>query len=176
MNLLEPDGRFWNLSTPWHPNDVNSWLKSTGVYPLYRRAVGPNDEPVWQEKWPVEALRRRKAEIGEAGYARGYRLACVNEEDSLIQRDWLHFHTETNPTFDRTVLAIDPAVSTSAKADASALVLAGRSGTTVLVMQALARRASRAATDRVDRGMEQAARTGRDPDGIERSIRRACAM
>ena len=142
MNLLEPDGRFWNLSTPWHPNDVNSWLKSTGVYPLYRRAVGPDDEPVWQQKWPVEALRRRKAEIGEAGYARNYRLVCVNEEECLVRREWIRFHTETSPTFDRTVLAIDPAVSVHSKADASALVLAGRTGNTVLVVQAMGRRVS----------------------------------
>src|SRR5438045_1346148 len=27
MNLLEPDGRFWNLSTPWHLDDLNSELK-----------------------------------------------------------------------------------------------------------------------------------------------------
>ncbi len=142
MNLLEPDGRFWNLSTPWHPNDVNSWLKSNAAYPLYRRAVGPNDEPVWPEKWDVEALRRRKAEIGEGGYARGYRLVCINEEDSLIQPGWLQFHAETTPTFERTVLAIDPAVSVSAKADASALVFAGRRGNTVFVMQAVGKRVS----------------------------------
>ena len=22
MNLLEPDGRFWGLFTPWHPDDL----------------------------------------------------------------------------------------------------------------------------------------------------------
>jgi predicted phage terminase large subunit-like protein len=94
------------------------------------------------EEWGVEELRRRKAEIGEAGYARGYRLVCVNEEDSLIQRDWIKFHTETNPTFERTVLAIDPAVSVHSKADGSALVFAGRLNGAVLVMQAVARRVS----------------------------------
>ena len=24
MNLLEPDGRFWGLFTPWHADDLNA--------------------------------------------------------------------------------------------------------------------------------------------------------
>ena len=30
MNLLEPEGRFWNLVTPWHGNDLNARLKKSG--------------------------------------------------------------------------------------------------------------------------------------------------
>src|SRR5438445_7001954 len=41
MNLLEPDGRFWGLFTPWHKDDLNSDLKQNPAYALFRRAVEP---------------------------------------------------------------------------------------------------------------------------------------
>ena len=58
--LRQTDGRFWGLFTPWHIDDLNSALKQNGAYPLFRRAVGPNLEPVWPEKWPVERLASRR--------------------------------------------------------------------------------------------------------------------
>src|SRR5262249_49812595 len=41
MNLLEPDGGFWGLFTPWHKDDLNSDLKTNPAYALFRRAVEP---------------------------------------------------------------------------------------------------------------------------------------
>ena len=44
MNLLEPDGRFWGLFTPWHPDDLNARLKragpANGSSPARRRSAG----------------------------------------------------------------------------------------------------------------------------------------
>ena len=74
LNLLEPDGRFWGLSTPWHREDLNAHLKANPAYALFRRAVGEDLEPVWPDRWPREALERRRDEIGLAAFARGYRL------------------------------------------------------------------------------------------------------
>jgi hypothetical protein len=34
MNLLEPAGRCWNLSTPWHRDDLNSGLKGNPAFAL----------------------------------------------------------------------------------------------------------------------------------------------
>src|SRR5262245_30165788 len=54
MNLLEPDGRFWGLFTPWHRSDLNAELKKNPTYQLLRRPIGENLEPVWPERWPRE--------------------------------------------------------------------------------------------------------------------------
>lgn len=125
MNLLEPDGRFWGLCTPWHSDDLNARLKKNTAYPLFRRAIGPNFEPVWPEKWPEERLRARLAEIGTASFARGYRLVPIAEDETPIRPAWVRLWTE--PTdYDLLLLSVDPAVSVSAKADRSALVLLGR--------------------------------------------------
>ena len=125
MNLLEPDGRFWGLCTPWHADDLNSRLKKTGAYPLFRRAIGPDFDPVWPEKWPAERLRARKEEIGSASFARGYRLVPIADEETPIRAAWVRFWSDP-ADYDAVLLSVDPAVSASARADCSALVVLGR--------------------------------------------------
>ena len=94
MNLLEPNGRFWGLFTPWHVDDLNSNLKRNPAYAPFRRAVGENLEPVWPEKWPSERLEERRREIGTLSFARAYRLVCIPEEDVPIRGEWVRFWTE----------------------------------------------------------------------------------
>lgn len=138
MNLLEPDGRFWGLFTPWHADDLNARLKKNGAFAHFRQAVGPDFEPVWPQKWPAEKLMARRDEIGALSFARGYRLVPIAEETALIRREWVRFW-ESEAECERIVLSIDPAVGTSAKSDASALVVLGRVGNEIRVLEATAR-------------------------------------
>lgn len=145
MNLLEPDGRFWGLCTPWHSDDLNSRLKKSAAYPVFSRPIGLDFMPVWPEKWPAERLKARLVEIGSASFARGYRLVPIAEDETPIRPAWVRFWSE--PTeYDHLVLSVDPAVSTSAKADRSALVLlartAGEGAPEVRVLACTARRVS----------------------------------
>jgi predicted phage terminase large subunit-like protein len=140
VNLLEPDGRLWCLCTPWHPDDLNARLKRNPAYAVFRRPVGDDLEPVWPEKWPREALEWRRAEIGAVAFARAYRLVCVPDVAVSIPAAWVRFWTEPAEP-EAVVLAVDPAVSTNARADASALVtLARTSSNAVRCLEAIARR------------------------------------
>lgn len=145
-NLLEPDGRFWGLSTPWHPDDLNSRLKTNGGFALFRRAVGADLEPVWPAKWPREKLAERLAEVGAAAFARGYRLTAFDEQEVAVRPEWVRVWVEELPRdrFEAVVVAVDPAVSAKATADASAIVALGRvSGANeVRVLEASGRRVS----------------------------------
>ena len=125
MNLLEPDGRFWGLFTPWHGDDLNARLKKNASYALFHRAIGADYKPLWREKWPREKLLERKAEIGAASFARGYQLLPLAEEETPIRSAWVRYWTEP-AEYELVILSVDPAVSASAKADASALVVLGR--------------------------------------------------
>jgi predicted phage terminase large subunit-like protein len=140
VNLLEPDGRLWCLYTPWHPDDLNARLKRNPAFAMFRRPVGDDLEPVWPAKWPRAALERRRAEIGAVAFARAYRLVCVPDEAVPIRAAWVRFWTEpTEPQ--AVVLAVDPAVSTNARADASALVtLALTADNQIRCLEATARR------------------------------------
>ena len=144
LNLLEPDGRFWGLCTPWHPDDLNARLKRNPAFAVFRKAVGPDLEPVWPEKWPRARLAERLGEIGAAAFARGYRLQPIDEGEVAVRPEWVHFWRDELPRerFEAVVLSVDPAVTAKASADASALVVLGRvAGSTELrVLEAVGRR------------------------------------
>ncbi len=140
MNLLEPGGRCWSLFTPWHRDDLNSALKANPAFALFRRAVGDDLAPVWPERWPRERLEARRQEVGEAAFARGYRLVSVADDEVPIRAEWVKFWTE-EAECERVVLSVDPAVSERSGADRSALVALGRTAANeVRVLEAVARR------------------------------------
>jgi predicted phage terminase large subunit-like protein len=139
MNLLEPDGRVWCLFTPWHVDDLNSHLKRNAEFAHFRRAIGEDLEPIWPEHWPRERLEQRRREIGEISFARAYRLVSLSDKEMAIQAKWIQFWTEPKPN-ESVVLAVDPAVSTAAQADASALVVLGRTANEIRCLAAVARR------------------------------------
>ena len=142
FNLLEPTGRFWGLSTPWHAQDLNARLKANPSYSLFRKAIGPNLEPVWAEKWPVAALAERRAAIGESGFARAYRLLTICENEIAIRPEWIRYWNDemAREAFDAVILSIDPAVSAKSSADASALVVLGKVGNEIRVLAAQSKR------------------------------------
>lgn len=122
MNLLEPEGRFWGLCTPWHRDDLNAELKRNTAYGLFHRSIDEHDTPIWPERWPTAALKQRQAEIGAVSYARGYRLLPLAEQELFIRPEMIHFWQVTEPA-DRLIIAIDPAVATHAQADATGIVI-----------------------------------------------------
>jgi predicted phage terminase large subunit-like protein len=140
LNLLEPDGRFWGLSTPWHADDLNARLKKNESFALFRQPVGANLEPVWEEHWSREQLNRRRKEIGAAAFARGYRLTPMADDELVIRPEWVQVWRDLPEKFDRTILCIDPAVSVKPSADASALVVLAKAGNVVYCLSAQARR------------------------------------
>ena len=146
LNLLEPGGRCWVLCTPWHADDLNSRLKGNPAFAHFRRAVGPGLEPVWAAKWPADRLAERRAEIGSTAFARGYHLTVLDEQSVTVPAAWVQFWCDAVPreTYERVVLAVDPAVSTASGADASALVTLGKlpGVNEVRVLEAFARRVS----------------------------------
>jgi predicted phage terminase large subunit-like protein len=140
LNLLEPDGRCWCLFTPWHADDLNAELKRNPAFGLFRRAVDEDLRPLWPERWPRERLIERRAEIGTASFARGYRLVPLTEDLVPILAKWVRFWSDEQPA-ERTVLAVDPAVTAHSSADASALVVLQRTANNeIRCVEAIARR------------------------------------
>jgi predicted phage terminase large subunit-like protein len=115
-------------------------LKANEAFAVFRREVGENLEPVWPEKWDPVQLARRRALVGEAAFARGYRLVPLAEDDVAIPSEFVRTWTDRPDEFDDVVLAVDPALSASPAADASALVVVGRKGREVFCLEAVAKR------------------------------------
>ena len=142
FNLLEPTGRFWGLSTPWHAEDLNARLKRNPSYSLFRKAIGVNLEPIWPEKWSSDALALRRTEIGESSFTRGYRLLPISESEIAILPKWIQFWNDEKERneYETVILSVDPAVSTKASADATGLVVLGKWRSEIRVLAANAQR------------------------------------
>jgi len=140
LNLLEPEGRFWNLSTPWHADDLNARLRRSGRFKLFRKPIGANLRPIWRERWDRRALARRRAEIGSAAFARGYHLTPIATDELVIRPEWVQTWSERPAEFERLILSVDPAVCATARADASALVVLGRADNVIYCLAAVAAR------------------------------------
>src|SRR5205807_5391898 len=153
-------------------DDLNAELKKNAAFPLFRRAVGDNLEPVWPQKWSSERLAARRQEIGSLSFARGYRLVCIPDEEVPIRAGWVQFYLpQMNADehrleerekiastsqgsqlcssasicgqYERVILSVDPAVSQRSTADCSALVTLGKTGNNqVHCLEAIARRVS----------------------------------
>jgi hypothetical protein len=140
LNLLEPHGRFWGLSTPWHADDLNARLRKNDAFRLLRKAIDPDLTPVWPRHWPSERLVQRRAEIGSAAFARGYRLTPLAEDEVVIRPEWVQCWETQPERYERVILSVDPAVSVKASADASAIVVLGKTGNTVHCLASAAKR------------------------------------
>ena len=125
MNLLEPEGRFWSLFTPWHGDDLNARLKKNPAF----SALPPADRPGFRAGLAREVAPRtaheRKDEIGSASFARGYQLMPLADEDTPIRPEWVRFWTEPAQYDYGSCRSTRPS-RPSAKADASALVVLGK--------------------------------------------------
>jgi phage terminase large subunit-like protein len=113
------------LFTPWHRDDLGARLQKNLMYGLLRRAVTHALDPVWPGRWNPSRLQARRLEVGSTAFGRGYRLVPIPEGETLMRPDWVRFWEEAAPV-EQVVLAVDPAVSRSATADRSALVVLGR--------------------------------------------------
>jgi hypothetical protein len=125
LNLLEPEGRCWLLFTPWHRDDLGARLQKSLMYGLLRRAVTHALDPVWPGRWDQSRLQARRLEVGSTAFGRGYRLVPIPEGETLLRPAWVRYWEEPAP-LEQVILAVDPAVSRSATADRSALVVLGR--------------------------------------------------
>ena len=111
-NLLEPDGRIIYVSTLWHKLDCSHGLIDNEAYAVLRHDVnsegngfdvqfippGPDrggrmwKEGLWMEKWPPEALAKRRIEIGQTEYDRAFRNRALSGEIAVMREEWIDYY------------------------------------------------------------------------------------
>jgi len=93
-NLLEPNAQSIYNATPWHVADLTHKIRANPTYRHLRYAVGEQGDhfaPIWSEKWPREALERRRMKIGQLEYDRGFRLIALSGDITVINSDWIGY-------------------------------------------------------------------------------------
>jgi len=103
--------------------EVADWIKDENVHPHHFRAIQPNDDgserSLWPQKWPLSFLH-------EIRHTRSY---AKNYDNDPMARDGVYW-TRDDFEYDdfpcaRTLLEIDPAVTSKAKSDFTGLAVVG---------------------------------------------------
>lgn len=129
------------LSRLWKDEDrTRGWVKIRK--PACMIQEGVLSAPLWEDRWPIEKLLRRRQEIGSLAFAREFILTPVDESSQFFQADWFRFfihhdiprewvpnlmengYTPLPPDM-LLVTAIDPAISKKDKSDYTAVVTLG---------------------------------------------------
>lgn len=124
LNTLEKDSQLIMIGTLLHPlallNDVmerEDWISKK--YQAITR-----DESLWPEKWPLDALEKRRREIGTVAFNSEFQNDPIVSENPVFVREWFGKQTDDDKKqpVSRTVIACDPAIARNETSDFTALV------------------------------------------------------
>jgi phage terminase large subunit-like protein len=94
--LLEKEGRFLAVGTPWTLTDVNAIMKeSDGFHLIGPHPVGDGKDlyaPIWDYKFTRAALKQLRDIQGPAEYARAYLCQALTKDTVPIQPQWIKFY------------------------------------------------------------------------------------
>lgn len=126
---LEKGGAIIVIQTRWHEDDLagrllekeqeggDKWVH------LDLPAITDAGKPLWPEKYPIEALRRIRDNIGTRDWSALYQQKPAPDEGALFKREWFRYYT-TPPTELNIYAGSDYAVTNSA-GDYTVHIIAG---------------------------------------------------
>lgn len=94
---LEPNGAIIVTATRWHEDDLTGRLieaeKAGGESwrHLHLEAINDAGEPLWPERWPLEALERIRSAVGTRVFEAQYQGRPAPAEGGTFKRDWWRF-------------------------------------------------------------------------------------
>lgn len=81
INLMAKGSRAIYIATPWHQDDLTANLENSGNWSVLKMPIPLEIKSIWPEQWSVERLERRKREIGNRAFNRGFHLISQTDED-----------------------------------------------------------------------------------------------
>jgi predicted phage terminase large subunit-like protein len=130
INTLEPDGQMVMLGTMLHPQALLEDVTHRPGWKTFKyQAIQPDGTPLWPEKWPLDKLAERKAEIGHLAFQSEFMNEPIISENPIFIRDHFKPYETDSAMFQdelqkglRTAVSIDPAISKNESADYTAIV------------------------------------------------------
>lgn len=131
MTRIEPGGSIFIFMTRWHPDDLIGELVGEGFEYINLPALGPDDTPLWPERWGLEALNARKEEVGDYTWSSLYQ-GNPRSRGGRVFGD-VHMYVNEPLTF-RSAVGLDVAYSAKTSADFTVAVRMLRAGDTYFVV------------------------------------------
>lgn len=135
LTRIEPGGSVFVFMTRWHPDDLVGTLVDEGFEFINMPAISDTGESLWPERWPVEALRAREAEVGAYTWASLYQ-GQPRPRGARVFNDVYTYTHAALPVVYRAAAGIDSAYSQAKTADYSAVVKMKRAGGKYYVVDA----------------------------------------
>jgi predicted phage terminase large subunit-like protein len=128
---LMPKAAVVLIQTRWHEDDLAGWLirehGDEGWQVVSLPAIAEQDDgfrregdALWASRYPVEALKRIRAQIGGAAFASLYQQRPAAAEGRIFKREWWQRYSGEPPDFSRIVQSWDTGFKTGAENDYSA--------------------------------------------------------
>lgn len=154
MPRLEPDGAIVIIGTRWSQDDIFGRIMEAPdagdwtfvVLPAEARENDPLGRevgaPLWPERFSAQELTKRRIAQGSRSFDAQYNCDPTPLGGSTFQRSWFNgrFNPDSHDEFERVVISVDPAASTSSGADNSAIVVAASSKTRYYIVDCIAGR------------------------------------
>jgi len=132
-----PEGRVIYIATPYHFDDLTMELmresKKEGGFALFYRAIPDDLTPLWAAKWSTDAMKKRRAIIGQRSFDTAFHLKPQSEKDALFNKATIRssikvkcspYDYEGDEKDWMIVMGVDPAISESVRADYTVLFVA----------------------------------------------------
>jgi len=120
--MVKPDGQLIMVGNYVYENDL---IERTEANKAYTTKVYPaitSGRALWPQRWPVDKLELRRAEVGDFSFSREYLLEKVDPRSQFFKREMISYYDKL-PDSLSTVLTVDPAITLNG--DATAMVLTG---------------------------------------------------
>ena len=122
LNTLEPNQQLIYIGTLLHPLSLlkqildnhdplfNSWSKR--LYKAIVRGQNGEEESIWPEKWPIEALRQRRSETGNHKFEAEYMNNPLADSTVVFHPDTYKYYDEPPKKFEMIITGFDLIAST----------------------------------------------------------------
>lgn len=124
--MCKPDGQIVVTGTFVYEMDLIERLRGNKAYHVAEYpAINPTTgKALWPERWPIEKLMARKAEVGEYGFAREYLLERLSPGTQFFQKHMIKYYDPFKiPERLARVMSVDPALSLNG--DATGVIITG---------------------------------------------------
>lgn len=95
---LMPGGAIIIIQTRWHEDDLAGWVAREHTHEKWEvlnlPAINENDEPLWPEQYPLEALLNIKRTIGSRDWEALYQQRPAASEGEIFKREWWQWFKE----------------------------------------------------------------------------------
>lgn len=133
INTLEKDAGAVMIGTVLHPLSLlQTVLDREGWDSHVYKALTPDGESLWPEKWPVDALEARRREIGDIAFRSEFMNEPIISENPVFLKEWFNTYSGDSESHSSRVrkglyviTACDPAISKRDEADYTAIVTLG---------------------------------------------------